>query len=196
MNQEHPIMASQWYCRIMGEEWGPMSARDLLAVARRGRLMRDDVVRRGEDGTWVRAEIVDGLFNTPAPASTITSHRVAIARRTATPAKRSVGAGRGTQYWISDGRTTVGPVSALRLRQLAQQGALRPTDLIRSNRSRWVRAARVKGLEFWDASPETPTIVNRELVQPLGQASPLPSSSPIAPATDNADAPFGDLVLS
>jgi len=74
-------MATEWFCRVMGEEWGPMSARELVAVARFGRLTRDDVVRRGATGTWVRAEIVEGLFNEPAQASTIAPLRAVIAGR-------------------------------------------------------------------------------------------------------------------
>ena len=55
-------MATEWYCKIMGDEWGPMSSQELMAVAQRGRLTRNDTVRRGADGTWVRAEVVKGLF--------------------------------------------------------------------------------------------------------------------------------------
>jgi hypothetical protein len=48
-----------------------------------------------------------------------------------------------------------------------------------------------------EASPEAPTIVKGAFVPPLDEASPsMPPSTPIVPATDNADAPFGDLVLS
>ena len=193
-------MATKWFCRIMGEEWGPMSAREFVAVARLGRLTRDDVVRRGATGTWVRAEIVDGLFIRPAPASTVTSHRVAIARQQAKPAKRSVGNGRPVQFWVSDGQKTVGPFSGPRLRQLAAEGILKPTDLVRSNRSGWVRAAQVKGIDFWGVSPLIPTILSGAAVRPQDQPSPSPPPSPPpspdGQSTDNADAQFDDLVLS
>ena len=29
-------MATEWYCRIMGEEWGPMSEQELMAVRGEG----------------------------------------------------------------------------------------------------------------------------------------------------------------
>ena len=186
-------MATEWFCRIMGEEWGPMSARELVAVARRGRLTRDDVVRRGATGTWVRAEIVDGLCNTPAPASTVTSHRVAIAGRLATPAKRSVGKIRATQYWVHDGQRTAGPFTSQKLRQLAAAGRLKPSDLVRSDRSPWVRAARVNGLEFGDASPQTPTVVNGGAVLALEQPTPPVMSN--GQAADKAYAEIGGPVL-
>ena len=72
-------MATEWFCKIMGEEWGPMSAQELIAVARRGRLTRDDNVKRGDQGTWVRAEVVRGLFNSPPIAATVTSDRLVAA---------------------------------------------------------------------------------------------------------------------
>jgi hypothetical protein len=55
-------MSAGWYYRIMGEEYGPVSAQQLMATARFGRLTRDDVVRQGIDGDWNRAEMVNGLF--------------------------------------------------------------------------------------------------------------------------------------
>jgi hypothetical protein len=159
-------MATEWFCRIMGEEWGPMSARELVVVAQRGRLTRDDVVRRGATGTWVRAEIVDGLFNAPAPAPTVTSHRVAIAPRLATPAKRSVTTVRSTQYWINDGQRVAGPFTSQKLRQLAAAGKLKPSDLVRRERNPWVRAARFRGLEFGVATTQTVTVVSHPPASP------------------------------
>ena len=62
-------MSTQWFCRIMGEVWGPMSALELYTVARRGRLSRDDFVRNGFNGEWTRAETVHGLFDEPNPST-------------------------------------------------------------------------------------------------------------------------------
>jgi hypothetical protein len=50
----------------MGEELGPMSQQQLLAMARSGQFTRDDLVRKGADGDWVRGEVVKGLFDTRA----------------------------------------------------------------------------------------------------------------------------------
>ena len=62
-------MATEWYCRIMGQEMGPLSFDELIAVARWGRLSRNDTVRSGVNGNWVRAELVSGLFDTNSNAS-------------------------------------------------------------------------------------------------------------------------------
>jgi GYF domain 2 len=59
-------MATEWFCKIMGDEQGPLSAGQLQALARSGRLTIDDVVRKHADGTWVRAENVIGLFDRPS----------------------------------------------------------------------------------------------------------------------------------
>src|SRR5262245_24040840 len=63
---EHRAMASQWFYKIMGEESGPISARQLLAKAQSGEVGIDDLVRKHVDGHWVRAENVLGLFDTPS----------------------------------------------------------------------------------------------------------------------------------
>jgi hypothetical protein len=158
--KEHAIMATEWFCRIMGEEWGPMSARELTVVAERGRLTRDDVVRRGATGTWVRAENVNGLFEATVPAATATSHRVALRQRHAAPAPRSVRAARVTSYWIHNGETILGPFNSQRIRRLAAEGALDPNHLLRNDRSRWIRAWRIEGLTFGPPTPLAPTVAH------------------------------------
>lgn len=59
-------MAAQWFCKIMGDERGPMTTAQLQEVARSGRLSIDDLVRRADDSRWVRAENVVGLYNQPS----------------------------------------------------------------------------------------------------------------------------------
>jgi hypothetical protein len=66
-------MADQWYCRISDEESGPISAPELKVMAAKGLLSPQDMVRRGEKGTWVAAARVKGLFSqgeTPAAGTT------------------------------------------------------------------------------------------------------------------------------
>ena len=164
-------MATEWYCRIMGEEWGPMSAAELVAVARWGRLTRDDVVRRGDSGTWVRAELVKGLFNTAPVAATVTSDRLVAAARKAAPAKRSVRKVAQTQYWVDLGGKIAGPFTAGELLQMAERGALKPSHRLSKDREHWTRAAKVKGLAFGGARADVITMSVRSamwLDEPLG----------------------------
>src|SRR5215213_3989590 len=145
-------MATEWFCKIMGEEWGPMSAEELVAIARRGRLTRDDNVKRGNQGTWVRAEVVRGLFNSPPIAATVTSDRLVAAVQRAAPAKRSVAQStEPMRFWIKIrpiAKRAAGPFSEDRIRQFAEQGVLKPFHLISNDRRHWYRAADARGLVF------------------------------------------------
>lgn len=55
-------MPADWYCQIAGKRIGPLSARQMRALARQGKLMREHRVRRGTRGRWVLAGSVKGLF--------------------------------------------------------------------------------------------------------------------------------------
>ena len=59
-------MTTQWFCKIMGDEQGPMTAGQLRAIARSGGLGIDDLVRKHGQSSWVRAENVIGLFDKPS----------------------------------------------------------------------------------------------------------------------------------
>jgi len=61
-------MASEWFCQIGGEELGPLSVKQLRAMAREGRLQPADLVRRGRDGGWVAAGRIQGLFSSEVVA--------------------------------------------------------------------------------------------------------------------------------
>lgn len=59
-------MAANWFCKIMGDEKGPLTATELQEIARSGGLGIDDLVRSEAHSTWVRAENVVGLFDRPS----------------------------------------------------------------------------------------------------------------------------------
>ena len=160
-------MSTEWFCNIMGDQWGPMSSQELLAVARRGRLSRDDLVRKGTDGTWVRAELVRGLFNSAPPAITATSDHVAVPGRAPLPAKRSFSEIRIRRYWVKVANETAGPFSGPKLRRLAALGKLKPHYLVSEDQVHWTRAANVDGLVFEGASPQASTASLRATVWPL-----------------------------
>jgi GYF domain 2 len=157
-------MATQWHCRIMGEEWGPLSTLELIAVARHGRLTRDDIVRRAGTGTWVRAELVKGLFNAPPVAETITSDRFVAAVKRPAPALRSMRKFSPMQYWLRIDKKISGPFTSSELRQLAERGALKPYHYIGKDRQHWTRAIDVKGLAFGGASADEETLSARSAV--------------------------------
>jgi hypothetical protein len=52
----------EWFCNIAGREIGPLSSRQLKAMAARGQIAPTDTVRRGATGHWTTANHVRGLF--------------------------------------------------------------------------------------------------------------------------------------
>ena len=55
-------MAQQWYYQIMGQDMGPIEAHDLREMVNSGDITRTTLVRKGEDGEWILAERIAGLF--------------------------------------------------------------------------------------------------------------------------------------
>ena len=65
-------MAAEWYFRVMGAEFGPVSATELVEQAANGKISPDTEVRKGE-GAWVQASRVAGLFDKASQAKVTTA---------------------------------------------------------------------------------------------------------------------------
>jgi hypothetical protein len=59
-------MASQWFCKVLGREIGPVGFPELVSMVRSGTLNEGDPVRREGASQWTRAGEVIGLFRTAA----------------------------------------------------------------------------------------------------------------------------------
>jgi hypothetical protein len=57
-------MAGEWYYKFMGDIVGPKSTNELRKCASNGEIQFDTWVRKGENGEWVTAEKIKGLFST------------------------------------------------------------------------------------------------------------------------------------
>jgi serine/threonine protein kinase len=55
-------MRGKWYCKVFGQELGPMTSHQLAEMARNNNLLPDDLVRRN-NSRWVLARTVKGLFD-------------------------------------------------------------------------------------------------------------------------------------
>lgn len=72
-------MAREFFCEVMGQTFGPLEPADLRRMAKSSELTPTDKVRQGEDGKWVEAGKVKGLFEQrasvaepkPAPAPSV-----------------------------------------------------------------------------------------------------------------------------
>jgi len=62
-------MAISWYCNVGGRLHGPLSANQMRQLAATQQISRDTPVRQGENGAWISASQVQGLFPS-SPAST------------------------------------------------------------------------------------------------------------------------------
>lgn len=60
-------MLAEWFCRISGDDLGPLSSGELKAMAADGRLRPEDYLRKGTEGPWLLAAGIKGLF--PAEGS-------------------------------------------------------------------------------------------------------------------------------
>ncbi len=58
-------MAAEWYFRVTGAEFGPISAPELVQQVAGGKIGPDTEVRKGS-GSWAPASRVDGLFDRAA----------------------------------------------------------------------------------------------------------------------------------
>jgi hypothetical protein len=65
-------MAAEWYYRVMGAEFGPVSANELVEQAADRKISPDTEVRKG-DGAWVPASRVAGLFDRASQSKGTTS---------------------------------------------------------------------------------------------------------------------------
>jgi hypothetical protein len=59
-------MASKWLCKVLGQQVGPVSFREMAEMVRSGTLKEDDPVRREGASQWTRAGEVIGLFRAAA----------------------------------------------------------------------------------------------------------------------------------
>ena len=77
-------------------------------------------------------------------------------------------------YCLID-QTTYGPLAAQDLKQMSENGKLRPTDLVKKTQTgKWIHASSVKGLVFKSAAP-----VDLPLVQPVTHLPAVPDPEPL-----------------
>lgn len=55
-------MVRRWYCRVLGEQFGPLTFRELARLVRDGSLSEDDDVRPDYQKHWQSADTVIGLY--------------------------------------------------------------------------------------------------------------------------------------
>lgn len=78
-------MVRRWYCRVLGEQFGPLTFRELARLVRDGALSEEDDVRPDYQKHWQSADTVVGLyftaFRAPGGAEDSDPNEVAVAFR-------------------------------------------------------------------------------------------------------------------
>ena len=62
-------MKSEWFFKIMGQEFGPHSSAEMKHFAIMGRITPGTLVRKGRDGKWTDAAKVQGLLDSQSAAN-------------------------------------------------------------------------------------------------------------------------------
>jgi len=140
---------AQWFCRLMGDEIGPLTSAQLLEMARSHKLTPEDYVRKGTEGNWVGAYRVKGLFDEDASASGISKIMTAVSQAPppeAEPAPPVPKQHVEDWYCICKGRK-LGPMTFEVLQALACEGQLQPSDRVWTNlMPKHHAAAEIQGL--------------------------------------------------
>ncbi len=92
-------MKEPWYCGVNGEQYGPYTWDQMLAMAAEGRLVPETYVRRESDRQWYSAAQVPGLLGRKGPVAaaavpaSASSSAIGISARPASASSSSISAG-------------------------------------------------------------------------------------------------------
>lgn len=170
----------QWFCRVLNQELGPMSADDLTQLLLDGELAPNDDVKSSEEPEWIPARTVvflssagnnvdvldseDAESESTVEASTDTTSEEQVAElpseSTAAnePAKPPILKVRSRQKWFCKlGGMGYGPIEAHKIKLWAEQARIESTDLLKLGRKgEWFEAWQIEALQLKKpADPET-----------------------------------------
>jgi hypothetical protein len=155
-------MEQEWYCTIIGVEFGPVSWDDVVQMVIDGQLSGDDTIRQGSTGEWRPAKEISGLFEQAEAALsefTDLSELMVVSEAASSRPKARTAARPPSRpappppppipddwYFQSLGHV-LGPCSYDRLIEMARSGELHPSDPIRPGAdSEWQAAGTMPGL--------------------------------------------------
>lgn len=156
--------SDNWYYKLLGEEFGPVSFEGLSDMAHAGSLHRDDDVRQGDRGVWARADTVAGLFDEVElsrqaaalddffQTSVVEDDGQLAARQATSPptAVESPPSPAPVLGWYCEvfGQE-LGPLSFEDLEKMVENGELSAHDKVKEGTDgKWTAASRVQGLYF------------------------------------------------
>lgn len=124
-------MGEQWYCKVVGQEIGPVTSEDLVSMLASGQIDAEDPVRPGTSGDWrpVREVLAAAFRSATAPAASESTD------------------GEASWYCRMLG-DEFGPYTFRELKNLATEGQLSPKDEIREGRTGAWKFASTEGRLF------------------------------------------------
>tara|TARA_R110002111_G_scaffold117466_2_gene179468 strand:+ start:38426 stop:39940 length:1515 start_codon:yes stop_codon:yes gene_type:complete len=166
---------TQWYCRILNQELGPMSPDDLMQLLFDGELAPNDEVKSSVEPEWVPARTVVFLSSSgsdldlldsesentesvvPTSVTDVTEEQVEETHPEETvpaapdePPKPPILKVRSKQKWFCKlGGMGYGPIEAHKIKMWAEQQRVEPTDLLKLGRKgEWFEAWQIEALQM------------------------------------------------
>lgn len=179
-------MADEWYYRMFGQDFGPVSFNELKQLADLGSISPDDEVRRSSGSDWSPASDVADLGLSAGPKK---SAPTAIAELPA-PGGAS---GANDWYYMFHG-VEMGPIGFEEIVEFAQQGQLEANDEVRLGASgKWRRVGSIGRLvavlpyhEPITPTPPPPVVAPRPVVKAPTPVQPEPVAAPAVEAAVEA----------
>lgn len=181
---EHMRPKAEWYCRLLGQELGPMTFDELQNMAQTGALHDDDDVRHGGSEPWDKAGRTRGLQFSPVATDAAASHD-----RSATLVPFGEAAHKREWYYEILGER-MGPISFKVLAQAVAHGTLNLEDKARRGKvGAWSLVLDVPGListedkaahiaaKLEASRPQRPAPVPVAVSAPAVSTSPSPVNS-------------------
>ena len=206
----------EWYYAKSGQKVGPVTEADLQGLVRTGQLSRNHMVWMAGLAEWVPAESIKGLFpstssaapvqksppsfpktSIPTPgAVNVPSPGINAAKTAPTAAAplrpvTLVASEAAEWHYIQNGQQA-GPVPWSQLRQIADSGQLRPSDMVWKNgMPTWATAGSIRTL-----FPHPPALSSPPPPRPSLVAELWPAVTPSIPDTRQVQVPSEPIVAT
>lgn len=139
-------MTENWYYKLMGLEFGPVTRKVVAEMIQGNHLTRSDEVRRGDSGPWSLAGSFSELFE-KQPESETELTMVADAAAGEPPAP--VAPGPDNRWYCYVLEQQLGPLTLDDLCRMVSNGELAQSDYVKQGlHGRWTPAGRMPGLYF------------------------------------------------
>jgi len=119
------VMGQDWYCKVVGQEVGPVTSEDLVSMLASGQIGAEDPVRAGTSGGWrpVKEVLAEAFRSSAGPEAAASADAEA-------------------SWYCRMLGDEFGPYTFRELKNLAAEGQLSPKDEIREGRTgRWSLAS-------------------------------------------------------